>query len=253
MRDGTRDPADPQRGDAAAGDRPIVPDGRDDLLYHLLSDEEFAEHAFEVLAVALVGYAYRVLYGWMGSGFIYRQCAQQGWPVWPTDAERSCLYSQPDEVHDIINETLGEALVQLRRHAISGENKWDPAGGSALSSYFVGACVQRFPNVYRRWSREFRRRPPTESYSVDDRSVAQLKSADDVEQLIVSATQTREMLTTMPPNVRAIVELRMAGHGYAEIARRTGAGSARAVEGVLHRYRTQQQRSNRHRPGGPCR
>lgn len=238
MREGTRYPTGPQRGDHE--------------LYQLLSDEEFADHAFEVLAVALVGYAYRVLSGWMASGAIYRHCALRGWPVWPTDAERTCLYSQSEEVNEIVNETLGEALVQLRRHAVSGENKWDPHGGLSLPSYFVGACVQRFPNVYRRWSREFRRRLPTESYSDDDRVVAGWESADDVEQEIVSATLTEEMLTTMPPNVRVIVELRVDGHGYAEIARRTGATSARAVEGVLQRYRAQ-VRPDRPRRDGPGR
>jgi DNA-directed RNA polymerase specialized sigma24 family protein len=242
MSDGTRYPTDPPRGDADVGDRPVVAGGRNDHeLYQLLSDEEFADHAFEVLAVALVGYAYRVLSGWMASGAVYRRCTMLGWPVWPTDAERTFLYTQADEVNEIINETLGEALVQLRRHAASGENKWDPNGGLSLNSYFVGACVQRFPNVYRRWSREFQRRLPTESYSDDDRAVVQLTAADDVEQEIVSATRTREMLTTMPANVREIVELRLNGHGYAEIARRTGATSARAVEGVLQRYRAQQR------------
>jgi DNA-directed RNA polymerase specialized sigma24 family protein len=116
-----------------------------------------------------------------------------------------------------------------------------------LTSYFVGACVQRFPNVYRRWSREFQRRPPTESYSDDDWSVAGLRAPDDVEQQIVSATLTREMLTTMPPNVRAIVELRMEGRSYADIARRTGAISPRAVEGVLQRYRAERRAEGYHR------
>ncbi len=45
----------------------------------------------------------------------------------------------------------------------------------------------------------------------------------------------------MPPNVRAIVELRMEGRSYAEIARRTGATSPRAVEGVLQRYRAERR------------
>lgn len=248
MDDTSREPTDPQRGDADVGDRRFLPCGREDhQLYQLLSDEEFADHAFEVLAVALVGYAFRVLHGWMCSGAIYRECARKGWPVSPTDAERRCLYSQPDEVGEIVNETLGEALVQLRRHAVSGEHKWDPSGGLSLASYFVGACVLQFPNVYRRWSREFQRRPPTESYSHDDRAVVGLGSADDVEHEIVSATWTREMLTTMPPNVRTIVELRMEGHSYSDIAARTGAASARAVEGVLQRYRTH------HRHGGPQR
>ena len=248
MRERPGDLQGPQQGDADVGNRWVARDGQDDHeLYHLLSDEEFAEHAFEVLAVALVAYAHGILRAWMASGAIYRECANLGWPVWPSDAERTCLYTHSDEVEEIVNETLGEALVQLRRHAVSGEHKWDPVGGSSLTTYFVGACVQRFPNVYRRWSREFQRRPQTESYSDDDRSVASLTSADDVEQEIVAATLTREMLTTMPPNVRAIVELRLEGRSYADIARQTGATSGRAVEGVLQRYRAEHRRHRGYR------
>ena len=86
----SRDPSDQPQGDADDAARTAVPGGPDDReLYHLLSHEEFADHAFEVLAVALVAYAHRVLYGWMTTGIIYVQCAKLGWPVWPTDAERT--------------------------------------------------------------------------------------------------------------------------------------------------------------------
>ncbi len=28
---------------------------------------------------------------------------------------------------------------------------WDPAKGASLTTYFVGQCILRFPNVYRSW------------------------------------------------------------------------------------------------------
>lgn len=217
--------------------RRIPPDDQDLALYDRLNDEDFADQAFEVLAVALVGYAHRVLLGWMATGEIYRRCLVRGWPVLPTDTERDFLYAHPEEVDEIVNETLGEALVYLRACATSGEGKWDRAAGASLTTYFVGGCVHRFPNIYRRWSREFQRQPPTDSYSADDRSVVVLASRDDVELEIISEILTKEKLNTMPPNVRRIVELRMEGCSFADIAGRTGATSARAIEGVLQRYR----------------
>ncbi len=234
-------PSGPSRpdvdGDDAAGARSAPSHDGDRELYDRLSDEEFADHAFEVLAIGLVGYAHGVLHGWMATGEIYRQAGRRGWPVSPTDAERLVLYAHPEEVDEIINETLGEGLVYLRRCAASGEGKWDPAGGASLCTYFVGACVLRFPTVFRRWSRDIARQPPTDSYSDDHGFVAMLPSPEDLEQKIVSEILAEEKLNTMPPNVRRIVELRTGGCSFAEIARHTGATSARAIEGVLKRYR----------------
>jgi hypothetical protein len=224
-------------GDDAVGTRSSPPDDGDRDLYDRLSDEEFADHAFEVLAVALVGYAYRVLHSWLATGEIYRQAALRGRPVSPSDAERIYLYTHPDEIDEIVNEALGEALVYLRNCATSGEGKWDPAAGASLPTYFVGACVLRFPTVYRRWSRDLQRQPPTDSYSDDNRLIALLPSHVDLELQIVSEILAEEKLNTMPPNVRRIVELRTGGRSFADIAELTGATSARAIEGVLKRYR----------------
>ena len=182
--------------------------------------------------------------GW-STGSIYRQCAKHGWPVHPTDAERNCLYTA-DPTRSTRSSTRPSARrwCSLREHAISGEHKWDPAGGSSLSTYFVRACIQRFPNVYRRWSREFQRRPPTDSYSDDDRSVAHSRAADDVEQQIVSATLDRG---DADHHAAEHARDRGAPDGRPQLCRdrqRTGAHSARAVEGVVQRYRA------RNRPGG---
>jgi len=126
-------------------------DGRRDgdaALYEMLRDVEFADQAFELLAVNLTAYGWGVLCAWLRSGTIFSKCAEQGRPVIPSDGERAVLYNEPDELHGLVNETLAEALVFLRAQAVSGEGKWDPTGDSLLTTYFVGpACSGSRPST----------------------------------------------------------------------------------------------------------
>jgi len=59
-------------------------DGRRDgdaALYEMLRDVEFADQAFELLAVNLTAYGWGVLCAWLRSGMIFSKCAEQGRPV----------------------------------------------------------------------------------------------------------------------------------------------------------------------------
>ena len=219
-------------------DRSTVPPGDhrrdgDAALYEMLRDVEFADQAFELLAVNLTGYGWGVLCAWLRSGMIFSKCAEQGRPVIPTDGERAVLYNEPDELHGLVNETLAEALVFLRVGAVTGDGKWDPTGDSLLTTYFVGACVLRFPTVYRRWSRLQQRTPPPVAVEVD----VERPAVGSVEDTVVAQITAEEGLRRMPPKERRIVALRMGGQSYAEIAVIVGAPSARAVEAVVTRYR----------------
>jgi hypothetical protein len=219
-------------------DRSTVPPGDhrrdgDAALYEMLRDVEFADQAFELLAVNLTAYGWGVLCAWLRSGMIFSKCAEQGRPVIPTDGERAVLYNEPDELHGLVNETLAEALVFLRVGAVTGDGKWDPTGDSLLTTYFVGACVLRFPTVYRRWSRLQQRTPPPVAAEVD----VERPAVGSVEDTVVAQITAEEGLRRMPPKERRIVALRMGGQSYAEIAVIVGAPSARAVEAVVTRYR----------------
>lgn len=202
-------------------------------LYGLLADQDFADFAFEVLAVSLVGHAYRVIIEWLNSDIIFQECADRGAPVHPSDAELRHLHSQPDEVTEIANEILGEALVQLRQDSVNAERRWSVASNIPLKGHFVGICVQHFPNVYRRWCREFRQRPPAESDRCD-RNDVKLEPSADTARLIISVSRMAKKMPTLPPTVRRITELRLQGHSYAEIA---GVTSTGPVDDVLRRYR----------------
>lgn len=219
-------------------DHPTDPTGGrrrhdDATLYELLRDVEFADQAYELLAANLAAYGWGVLCGWLRSGTIFSKCAEQGRPVIPTDGERAVLYNEQDELHGLVNETLAEALVFLREKAVAGEGKWNPTGETQLTTYFIGACVLRFPTIYRRWSRLQHRTPPPATVDPD----LERPSSESVEDAVVAHLTVEEGLRRMPTKERRIVALRMDGQSYAEIAVIVGAPSARAVEAVVTRYR----------------
>lgn len=205
------------------------------VLYDLLADEEFADQALELLAVPLVAYARPILISWTGSGQIYLECSGHGRPLHPSDDERDHLRRHRDEAEDLVADALAMGLRLLQANALAGVQKWSRAGDASLATYYVTACVLTFPTPFRRWSREFRRRPvPTPA---DDGAFSRLSAPDDTESLVLSEIDARKRLDTMPPQVRTIVELKIAGLTHSRIAERLGMPSGRAVEGVLRRYR----------------
>ncbi len=205
-------------------------------LYELLADEEFDDQALELLAVPLVAYARPILISWMSSGRIYLECAGKGRPLHPSDDERDHLRRNGDEAGELVADALAMGLRLLQANAMAGVQKWSRAGNASLTTYYVTACVLTFPTPFRRWSREFRRRPvPTPP---DDATFGRLRAADDPAFEVLSEIDARKRLDAMPPQVRTIVELKIAGLTHARIAERLGMPSGRAVEGVLRRYRS---------------
>lgn len=204
-------------------------------LYEQLVDEEFSDHALELLAVPLVGYARPILISWLVSGRIYRECARRGRPLNPTENERDHLRRHHEEVEELVADALATGLRLLQANAMAGTQKWSRTGDARLTTFYVTACVLTFPTTFRRWSRELRGRPvPTPA---DDGTFARLTAPDDPESLVLSGIDMRKRLDAMPSQVRTIVELKIDGLTHAQVAERLGLPSARAVEGALRRYR----------------
>ena len=68
---------------------------------------------------------------------------------------------------------VADALVYFREHALV-QGGWSPTGGASLTTFFVGACVQVFPNVFRAWVKEHQDRagaviPVEDICELDDR------------------------------------------------------------------------------------
>lgn len=101
---------------------------------------------WDFFANELAKYGMAVMGGWMFRGVIWQRCQQRGLgglqPVGRPFTK--------DEVDDLTGETVAKALYHFRRDVLM-KKKWDPARGASLRTYFVGQCLIRFANIYRRW------------------------------------------------------------------------------------------------------
>jgi DNA-directed RNA polymerase specialized sigma24 family protein len=202
-------------------------------LVRRLAGEGFSGPAYEQLERRLVGYSYQVLHKWLRSGYIYAVCAERrvrGLP--PEGAAESWTL---EDREDIVQDTVAEALVTFQRDALRGGG-WRADGGASLTTYFMNTCLFAFAHVSRRFQRAERCRR-----QVEDRLGSQ-RHADEVPDpaagVIDGLAITRLLASIDDPRLRLAVSLTCEGYTQAEIAAALGNGTtARAVEGMLHRYR----------------
>lgn len=185
-----------------------------------------------MFADELARYAIPVLCGWLFSGYIFPLAAQHGFRLAPTASELDRLRSDPAVREELAIMTVAKALDQFRSRALVGGG-WTVDGGASLTTYFTGSCVFVFPNEFRRYRR-------TEGPHVEP-DLIDRTSAPDPAGLVAGNLWVDDCLAKLDPRTRAIVELSMNGYSHAEIVDLLDETSVRAVEGVLHRFRTSQK------------
>ncbi|HEY3514583.1 MAG TPA: sigma factor-like helix-turn-helix DNA-binding protein [Kribbella sp.] len=213
-----------------------------DLIDRLARDD-FQGLEYEKFEDALTEYGLPVLRAWMYTGYIFVLTARRGWPLYPTELELDHLRSDSDLRGDLAADTLVKALPFFRKNALVNGH-WSVEGGANLTTYFTGACAQMFPNEFRRDRRERQRlnRFELEENQQLDTSVA---ASDDPSHIVVGDQWVLAILAALPPKHRHVVELSLAGYSHIEIGEMLEM-TARAVEGVLYRFRkTMQERSER--------
>lgn len=216
--------------------------GPDDdvALFRRLDDAGFSGPELDVFVAALVLRTRPVLHGWLLSGRIFTECAGEGRPLDATYGDREALRTSHDDRSELVDETIAHALVAFLAAARAGRG-WTPDGGRSIASYFVTACVLRFPGVFRRWSSERRRRPSSRHYGLDPRDSgldqhSPVHLAPDPADDVIGRHTTSQEMQNMTPRVRAIVQGLTNGDSYAVIGERLGM-TARAVEAAVYRYR----------------
>lgn len=94
----------------------------------------------------LAKYGMGVIGGWMRTGLIWERCREKGLGGLPA-------VSRPftkDELAELTGETVSKALHHFKFDVLM-KQKWDYRKGASLRTYFVGQCMIRFANIYRRW------------------------------------------------------------------------------------------------------
>ena len=138
---------------------PITPpDNRragDEVLYLELLAADFTGPRYEIFQSELVAYAVPVLMHWLETGKIYRECAARGRPVYWKESERAVLRDDAEEREKIATSAVARTLRFFRDDVLVGA-RWRPDGGASLRTFFVGAVLLRFNDVYETWVREHR-------------------------------------------------------------------------------------------------
>ena len=102
-------------------------------------------------------YGYPVILAWLRRGTILeKHCTDRGRPLHPSDMDREILEREFEERLDLALETVAEDLRFFRDGVLRAE-WWSFEGGATLTTYFIGACLLVFPNVFLRWQADERR------------------------------------------------------------------------------------------------
>ncbi|MEV0226754.1 hypothetical protein [Streptomyces sp. NPDC050704] len=213
----------------------------DHQLLTVLAACGFAGPRYARFSEELARYGISVLQAWLYTGRIFAATAKYGFPLHPTDAERAELARDSELRQDLANMTVAQTLPRFRDEALI-RGGWQPDGGLSLTSYFVGACVYLFPNEYRR-HRTAQRQWNQASAAAKDRSSSLCDGAETSP--FLGRRTVEEELRSLEPRTREIVALHLQSYTHQEIAETLDEPSAKAVEGVLYRWRQQVKRSGK--------
>ncbi|MER8186456.1 hypothetical protein [Kitasatospora sp. NPDC094015] len=246
---------EPQRGRppaAPAGDDlgPELRRRREDAaLVARLEELGWRGPEYVIFEDGLVRYGLAVLDRWLRTGQVFRECRSRLRPVRVADRARERLRTEAgrDDRQQIAHDVVVAALPRFRRDALVGRG-WSEQLGAALRTYFVGALLQDFPNVFRRWHTRFdqdRLALPTA-----DRVLAALAEragpdGDPLLTVLADAEVARVLEAVGNPQTRQMLELAMTGMTHREIARLLGIAHPQTVTQRIHRLRAA------HRRGGP--
>lgn len=211
---------------------------RDTKLVERLRRTGFQGLEYDEFEGELVRYGWAVLDAWLKSGTIFARCAGIGRAVNPNERERERLIQSREDREDLVSIVVGDALDKFRENALVGGG-WDGRrGGATLATYFVGRVVREFPNHFRSWQTSNR------SWDTDAEHAAREREAhtDDPAGVLVQRAVVLEALRRLDPREREIVTLHYEGFSHTAIAQFTGAVSAKAVEGVLSRWRKRERK-----------
>jgi DNA-directed RNA polymerase specialized sigma24 family protein len=210
----------------------------------------FTGPEYEIFAGELAAYGYPVILAWLRRGMIFKYCADRGRPVRPTDTDRELLADSFEERLQLALETVAAALTFFRTHVLVGK-RWSYDGGATLTTYFVGACLFAFPNVFRKWQGEQRRwrgGVNIEMLNCPDGSPTANHPGSDPADIAAARATVRDELNAMPPDTRAAAALILDDLTFAEAGALLGT-TERGIEGRLYRYRSARGRA-RAAPGG---
>jgi DNA-directed RNA polymerase specialized sigma24 family protein len=135
-------------------------------------------------------------------------------------------------------DTVQESVVKFRDRVLK-RNRWNPAKGATLKTFFIGFCLFIFPNFYRSWLVSWHN--PANS-DTRDPVLDPLPLPTDPESRTEEVALARALLADVQDKVDevtlGVLRLRVERYTFKEIGEILGISEARAKT-LAHRYRPQ--------------
>ena len=167
------DDYDSPRRQAIAGNLARREEDRE--LIDKLAKNNFEGLGEELFEAELAAYGYPVMMAWTRTGEIIKKAAKMGRPL--SIPSGGLEWSREDR-SELSSETVARA-VDFFREKVLRAGAWDHTRGATIKTYFVGACLFQFPNVYQIWQTERRHWNSRPSVSIDDPGVTGLLHLED--------------------------------------------------------------------------
>ena len=175
----------------------------------------------------LARYGYAVMMAWLKTGEMFSQCKAKGCSLGSPPLEWAM-----DDRAGLATETVALAVNSFRQQALI-EGKWTHHGGATLKTYFIGACVFAFPNLYRKWVSD--RAALQHLASLEHDTVDRSSPPQDPGDMVVTRLYIREGFNNIPDDrTKRAVLLQEMGYTYTEIGEILRI-SSRAVDGLIRR------------------
>lgn len=124
----------------------------DEALVARLRGDGFAGRRYALFTAALAGYGLPVTIALIRRGEIFTLVAGRNRAVEASADLREHLAGPRgrDDREELASETVAVALRRFRQDVLL-PGRWSTEGGATLNTFFVGACLLAFPNVFRAW------------------------------------------------------------------------------------------------------
>lgn len=141
------EPAELRQFDSTSAARHLARIAADQEIMLRLSVEGFKGKAWTEVSEALVQYGWTVMRAWIVTGVVVVKCAERhlgGSKLAPPAGGML-----RDDALDLATDTVSDAIVNFRDKVLA-RGQWDPSKGASLATFFIGNCLLRFANNYRK-------------------------------------------------------------------------------------------------------
>ena len=201
----------------------------------------FTGPMFELYWEELMRYGMAVMLSWIRTGKIISECKEKGRPL--ERPERGPSHWSYQDRLELAGETVAIALKFFLEKVLK-PGRWNYKGGAALRTFFIGACLLQFPNVYNRWAGEQHRWHATHDgrTTVENLEIGWVSGdlvwKDPTGDAVLRQDTVRTMLARVenPTARKAIKMVLIDGAKHKEAAEALGV-TAGAVEGYIYRFK----------------